>query len=788
MDNGGHSEREGEVMTQVWGGRDERYDNAPTIKPLTAQTGNINVTSALSQNLHLQKGDTGEQEVFHKALFGNTGRGRDEEEEKEGNAEEHIDGEEEDLDEVMKEEDEKEIDASEGSSSLNCCQSPDPIMTDCAYSEMANLLETQYPFSPGTSPELSSPVIAMATPETSYPISQACVCESAVRVKPLTFNNVSVSSRMGSVPVEHSLPPWLEDPATLTSDWGSPSPRDPTYITEHLTPVTQSIREFFTSAPVTFTITANTADLSATAGYTLATAAAGPSLSLGLDSTSARTQCASSRGTLSSNWEPILSSSGPASIIGPMCDTRHVPGQDLLKSLEDLAQRGDDAYLPQYIHKIAEAFVLKKNYHWALWCIQLERLYHQRLLDNLNVLQEQWESQRKPTSSELETRHLDSLKHICQTHSRPRVKDAVCVSWDILRSATEGGGELSPCVSGGHVDGRMETRDKESCHFESNHPILPSCKITDIESPGIVEKREDPERELVGREGIHRSQLTDRGGGKAIEVERCTISAVRNELHTSTSVALEQPGPAEQQGGDLCLAQERLAKREAQESCEKKTVNALKMNVKAEAEEEKVRQRVLQLKAVVSGTDVAQQQLYQEALAEKSQLQESSQGFVYQMVSLPSDDHIKQKAHGEVEDVEDADREASSLDDLAKLITVEEIFPPCGLVSILKRQNETVDCAPMNFRSSKASSKRCVRFKLPDDSYEHDVGGGDSCLVLFLLCLVTVMISLGGTALYCALGDIHSSICQDFTRNADFYMDQIQRGIYYLQNWFGPGS
>ncbi|TNM90374.1 hypothetical protein fugu_002663 [Takifugu bimaculatus] len=158
------------------------------------------------------------------------------------------------------------------------------------------------------------------------------------------------------------------------------------------------------------------------------------------------------------------------------------------------------------------------------------------------------------------------------------------------------------------------------------------------------------------------------------------------------------------------------------------------------------------------------------------------------MVSLPSDDHIKQKAHGEVEDVEDADREASSLDDLAKLITVEEIFPPCGLVSILKRQNETVDCAPMNFRSSKASSKRCVRFKLPDDSYEHDVGGGDSCLVLFLLCLVTVMISLGGTALYCALGDIHSSICQDFTRNADFYMDQIQRGIYYLQNWFGPGS
>lgn len=26
----------------------------------------------------------------------------------------------------------------------------------------------------------------------------------------------------------------------------------------------------------------------------------------------------------------------------------------------------------------------------AIWCIQLERLYHQRLLDNLSALQKQW--------------------------------------------------------------------------------------------------------------------------------------------------------------------------------------------------------------------------------------------------------------------------------------------------------------------------------------------------------------------------------------------------------------
>lgn len=69
-----------------------------------------------------------------------------------------------------------------------------------------------------------------------------------------------------------------------------------------------------------------------------------------------------------------------------------------------------------------------------------------------------------------------------------------------------------------------------------------------------------------------------------------------------------------------------------------------------------------------------------------------------------------------------------------------------------------------------------------------DVGGGDSCLLLFLLCLVTVVISLGGTALYCALGDAHSSVCQDFSRNADFYFGQLRRGISHIQHWLTPGS
>lgn len=122
-------------MSQVRGGRDHIYDNLPTIEPLTAQTGNLNGTSTLSQNLHLQKGETKEQGLFHKTPLSKTGRSKDEEEEKVGNAEENRDDEEEDLDEGLNEEDEEEDDLSMGSASLICCQSPDTPMTNLSYSE-----------------------------------------------------------------------------------------------------------------------------------------------------------------------------------------------------------------------------------------------------------------------------------------------------------------------------------------------------------------------------------------------------------------------------------------------------------------------------------------------------------------------------------------------------------------------------------------------------------------------------------------------------------------------------
>lgn len=162
------------------------------------------------------------------------------------------------------------------------------------------------------------------------------------------------------------------------------------------------------------------------------------------------------------------------------------------------------------------------------------------------------------------------------------------------------------------VDERMEARDEDSSHSESSHPILTSCETADVVvSPDITEmKRQDPEREIVGREGFHKSQLTDGGGGEAGEAVGSTFSALRDELHPSTSAALDQPEPAEQQGGDRCLTQERQAKKEAGQSRQEKE----------DGEEEKLRQRALQVETIASETEVEQEPLQPEAPAEKSQV------------------------------------------------------------------------------------------------------------------------------------------------------------------------
>ncbi|XP_034536749.1 consortin [Notolabrus celidotus] len=789
MDHGGQFEREGTGMSHIQVGGADLFDNLPNPQALAAQTRNLNETNTVAQTQSLspslQNDDGGECGLIQEALpsdrgkEGYTGRVREEDEE-------------EDMDEVMKEEEEEE--ESEGSSCLVGCQSPDIPMTDSSYSETGSLLETPYPFSPGTSPEPTSPVIPAVSPETAYPIRPVEMSQNDVKVNSHDSNTDSATPGAGSVTLAPVITTGPTDSSTLTktSVTRSDSPPGSTCMSAKTTCTTAERRTSSTeplssdgpTGPITTTsISATTAPLT-------------PNLTTGPTTTG--TESTSTTGPLTLNWEHIITSTPvPSCFSVPSCATGPISSPALMESLELLAKQGDEPYLPQYLHQIAEAFVRQEDYQRALWCIQLERLYHQRVLDNLNSLQEQWEGQCGQSSSNLATQHLSTLKHICQTHSRPSAKDAECASQKELRPTVTESGALLPCSSA--------PQSEDSSHSQTSCPVVPSIHLADgHNSPEMSEKgRGDPERLLQGRVCSARDEReSEEGTG-------CTISILGNEVHPSPNGEMDQSKPAEQQGGDLGLAQEKEAKREEEESEVEEAAEALEMEDEGEEEEEEKQklgdspfcQRALSVETLISGAEVDVQHLHQEAIADEREHEETQESTHLDQRAHPSQEaHMKQQEQAEEgmeeeeeeEDyeVEQADliREAVVLDNMAKLITVEEVSPASGLISILKKRKVFVEDMSVSATSESLPAKRRVRFKVPDDGYEHDVGGGDSCLLLFLLCMVTVVISVGGTALYCALGDAHSSVCQDFSRNADFYMGQLQRGIAQIQHWFAPGS
>ncbi|KAK2920351.1 consortin [Channa argus] len=788
-------------MSQVPVGGVDLFDNLPNPEAHSAQTRNLNEKNTLTQTQSLPplQTDEGLRHV-QTASLNNNGKDEEEEQAKEGYTRSREEDEEEDTDEVMKDEEEE----SEESNALIRCHSPDTPMTDSSYSETGSLLEAPYPFSPGTSPEATSPVITAVSPGTLYSINQ---------VDSLNSPTASVAST--TMPVTRGHAPKDSTTRTVTSDTMPTSPPRPTCITEP-TDKAKNInftREHFTSfTEPTFNhgtiCTGGSASsyaepqVSSRLNTDIASTAGPVTITPGLTITG--TESTSKTGAETSNWEHITSVPVPSV---STCTTGPIPSSALQEFLEQLAQKGDDTHFPQYLHQIAETFVLHEDYQRGIWCIQLEALYHKRVLDNLHTLQEQWENKCRGSSFKLETQHLDALKHICLTHNWPRARDAVCASLDFLRPTLEECVAQPVCASVHQVDGGMQTKAEDPSLNQIGQPVIPIVNLPkrfkSPETSGI-------NQELQERDSFHAFPLTDmervnREGGEAEGEVGCTTTMIGNGLHPSGAGGMDQSISAEQQGGDSCPAPEKEEERDVEEA-----VDALEMKDEGEVEEKhKGRDsafcpKALPVETLVSGTEEEVQQLHQEAPVEKklhTETKDSAQTCRHQEVHLHQKAPVRQEEQSEEEEeeedeyeVEQADliREAASLDDMAKLIMVEEISPASGLVSILKKRSVCVDneivSASSEPQSDKPTAKRRVRFKVPDDGFEQDVGGGDSCLLLFLLCLVTVVISLGGTALYCALGDVHSSVCQDFSRNADFYIGQLQRGITQLQHWFSPGS
>ncbi|XP_034017868.1 consortin, connexin sorting protein b [Thalassophryne amazonica] len=336
---------------------------------------------------------------------------------------------------------------------------------------------------------------------------------------------------------------------------------------------------------------------------------------------------------------------------------------DLLASLQSAAENTDYTLLPHSLHQIAEAYSVNEDYQWAVKFLQLEKLYHERLLSNLTALQENWESrwreQRKDAESSsltemdgIRQRNIDALTHICKNHFRPSAGVEQITSHAALCDLQSETGQLE------------KNKTAQFSHDKINTP----------KTSHLVEKGESETAELLSP-------------------------------HTGNT----KGGEEEEEAGDEEMHEE--------------------------------------------GQEVEEEEQCEE---------------------MPEDE-VKVEFPAGVPQASDKD--------LAKLSHTDGSSSPNGLVSILKRRRASLDgLPPPSSNAMTPNSKRKVRFSEPEDGMESDEVGGDSCLILLLLCLATVVISIGGTALYCTLVDTYSNICTDFTHNVDFYVTSVRRFVDELRH------
>ncbi|KAK2879047.1 hypothetical protein Q8A67_019838 [Cirrhinus molitorella] len=473
--------------------------------------------------------------------------------------------------------------------------------------------------------------------------------------------------------------------------------------------------------------------------------------------------------------EGLVSPEGP-----PHSDAGSPQGftHSLVVSLQEMGEQGDHPLLPQCLHQIAESYMHKEDYERAVRFIQLERLYHERLLSNLTALQQQWERRqslggqcqdgREDRDSDLDAEHLEKLRHICRTHRQPAWSVEKCELSKVQRNSvireTQGGEqnlntqELS-CSSGKVMEdqstseAQQEVIQPEDCSStapqahqrEQQHDPSPSSATPSSSSSAVTDSSSSPASEDTGA-----------------EEDSVSVAASHRDAAPEPQSPMDtaQPGHMEAQTPQTDTDNHRVTVMEGTGD----TVDTGQDVPQTKQEDTGEIEEALKLEEGGGGDQVALEQEAPEKTPEL-ELEENGNG-------VESLDFLN----------------VSMLDDMAKRIQVEEITPAAGLVSILKRRvslegaNSSVPAAP------KPVSKRKVRFQEPDEGLDHDEVGGDSWLLLLLLCLATVVISVGGTALYCIFGDAQSSVCTDFSHNMDFYIGRVQRGMDELKHWLSPSS
>ncbi|XP_049611984.1 consortin, connexin sorting protein b isoform X2 [Syngnathus scovelli] len=171
---------------------------------------------------------------------------------------------------------------------------------------------------------------------------------------------------------------------------------------------------------------------------------------------------------------------------------------ELLASLQSLGENTDYTLLPHSLHQIAQACSLQEDYQLAIQLLQLEKLYHERVLFNLTVLQENWESQCKEKDADkclpaetdnIGQKHIETLRHICGTHLKPSLgedRTLIDVTRQSKKEAPHQGKASNPEIT------NEDDKEVGKMISKSNHP--------NHHKPGICEEtleemKEDDEEE-----------------------------------------------------------------------------------------------------------------------------------------------------------------------------------------------------------------------------------------------------------------------------------------------------
>ncbi|XP_058255295.1 consortin isoform X3 [Hemibagrus wyckioides] len=362
------------------------------------------------------------------------------------------------------------------------------------------------------------------------------------------------------------------------------------------------------------------------------------------------------------------------------------------ESLSVLEERGDDAALPLRLHQIAECLVQDEDYERAMHFLQLERLYHERVLSNIANLQEAWVSRWRCSRSvgnslphcDLNSEHLDKLKHICMTHRQPSWSSNTC---DLVHRISVNGESCveknitseSPCSdkSGmlkqddvspreGDPDCLAQQRQPTNlCDSASSPPTsspqtTPTLVMTESLTANIrekVEKQSEREEKSEGEEEQEMERTPQEVGKKA------EPGGIGKEAEPGGGRVEVEP----ERGGIEAEPVESDPKKEEMINEGVEKVSHTELDKGAEEQEEEVNETV-------------------EALELEEELQR------------PED---------------------AMLDLLAKRIQVEEITPASGLVSILKRR--VCDGGDDISSTNKPPTKRRVRFHVPEDGLDQDL-------------------------------------------------------------------